>query len=196
MVRRLAITSVLLLLIMPVAWYELIHPQQFIDTLRTAELDFELARNAHERLRGIPFYASKADKLFAGFYGRRAARAERSELLEEAILWRLKALKYAPEDTLTRHRAGNIAGTTFAPLVRSVVPEYPTTSRSPSVVASTESTDGTVVWVTKSLPIEGTVRLNLHRLRNESSDIATQSIGVADTHTDVALSPVVHCSRL
>ena len=71
---RTAAASIVLLLLSPMFWYERIYPQQFITAVAQAE-QFVPAQRAYNRLRAIPFYRDKADRLWGEFGIRRMSWA-------------------------------------------------------------------------------------------------------------------------
>src|SRR5262249_16639054 len=73
-------------------WYEVVYPWRLTARLNEAIAEDRYALEIYQHLRGIPFYSGKADRLWAGLFERRAVRAASREQLDEAILWRLRAL--------------------------------------------------------------------------------------------------------
>jgi hypothetical protein len=73
---RVAMTAIVLLLLSPALWYELVYPRPYIDTLRMARAEeIGLASAAYGRLRRVPFYGARADALWGEFGLRRAQGA-------------------------------------------------------------------------------------------------------------------------
>ncbi len=69
-----AVAASLLLIGVPY-WYARMLPRPYVETLRLATVDYDVAVDAWEGLRRIPGYSQKADKLFAGVLARRSAQA-------------------------------------------------------------------------------------------------------------------------
>ena len=69
-----AIAAVLLLCGVPY-WYARLLPRPYVETLRLATVDYDVALDAYEGLRRIPGFGEQADELFAGVLERRSAQA-------------------------------------------------------------------------------------------------------------------------
>jgi len=89
---------------------------QQISTLEHALDDYGVALDAHRKLKRLPPYEAKANELLAGFYERRALRAEIVEDRDQAILWRLRAQGTHPTSERAR-RMGELAGLDYKQLI-------------------------------------------------------------------------------
>ncbi len=85
--RRIAIASVMVLLLGFGIWYTTFLSRPYINVLRTASEDYQVAYDAYLKLRRIPGYAGKADELLAEFWDRRARLAEARGNRDEALLF-------------------------------------------------------------------------------------------------------------
>ena len=138
--RRGTVASIILLVLTAGIWYEGIYPRQLTNRLNAAIAEDRYARDVYQLLRGIPFYSSKADRLWASLFDRRAARSEGEKNRDAALLWRLKALSILPTDRRARD-AALLIGDDYSQLVRSIhIPKgrYVALSRDGRVVAVDE----------------------------------------------------------
>jgi WD40 repeat protein len=94
------IVSIAAILLVIVITIEVIIPLQYINTIRTARDDVPILE--YNTLREIPGYSATAKNIFAEYWDRRALRAEAEEKRDEAVLYRLQALKV--KDTERRRR--------------------------------------------------------------------------------------------
>ena len=101
-VRALA-AAVLLLLGGGAYWYVAVLPKPYVETLRGVNRDLDLALDTHERLRAIPGFTGRADRLLAEFWDRQTRRAERRSDRDGAVLAGLEALRL--HDTEARRRS-------------------------------------------------------------------------------------------
>jgi hypothetical protein len=100
---RSTVASTILFLLSAGIWYEGIYPYQLANRLNAALAEDRYALDTYQLLRAIPFYAGKADGLWAALFDRRAETAEWEEKRDEALLLRLKALSVVPTDRRARN---------------------------------------------------------------------------------------------
>jgi hypothetical protein len=117
--RRWGGASALLLVLSAGIWFEGIYPYQLTSRLNAAIAEDRYAPDVYQLLRGIPFYSGRADRLWAGFFDRRAADAELNEKRDEALLWRLKAHSVVATDRRARE-AALLIGEDYRQLVRTI----------------------------------------------------------------------------
>ncbi len=108
-----------LLLLTAGIWSEGIYPYQLTMRLRAAIAEDRYTFDTYQFLRSIPFYSSKADQLWAGFFDQRATIAEGEEKRDEALLWRLKAMSIHPTDR-RRRAAALLIGVDYTKLKRTI----------------------------------------------------------------------------
>jgi hypothetical protein len=118
---RVAMAAIILLLLSPALWYELVYPRPDIRTLRIARSEeYRLARDSYDRLRGVPFYGGLADELWGEFFERRALLAAHQGRRDEALLFWLKALTVLPTRDEYRRAATQLIGTDYARLEKTI----------------------------------------------------------------------------
>jgi len=88
--RNIAVAIVAILLIGFFIWYTLILPSSYIVSIRVAQEYVPI--RAYNKLKGMPFYKTTAENLFADYWHRRALRSERQENRDSALIYHLKAL--------------------------------------------------------------------------------------------------------
>jgi WD40 repeat protein len=88
--RNIAVAAAALLLIGVVIYFTLLLPELYINEIRTAQEDVPI--DAYKKLKGIPFYETTADNLFAGYWQRRALRSVSRGNQDEGLIYLLKAL--------------------------------------------------------------------------------------------------------
>jgi AAA-like domain len=103
--RRLAVASIFLFLLSTVIWFEGIYPRQLTHRLNQAIAEDRYAVDVYQLLKGVPFYAGRADRLWAGLFDHRAERSEHLGQRDQALLWRLQALSVLPMDRRAREAA-------------------------------------------------------------------------------------------
>jgi WD40 repeat protein len=98
--RNITIASIAVILLVLVIVFWAILPLQYIETIRTARDDAPIP--AYKKLQKTPGFANKANDLFAEYWDRRALRNEAGQKRDEAVLYRLRAMKV--KDTEIRRR--------------------------------------------------------------------------------------------
>jgi len=139
--RRWGGATTILFLLTAGIWYEGIYPYQLANRLSAAVAQDRDAIDVYQFLHSIPFYSSKADRIRATLFDRRAANAGLRKKRDEAVLWRLKALSVLPTDR-RRREAALLIGEDYPQLVRTihlVESEKVVLSGDGHVVAVTES---------------------------------------------------------
>ena len=86
----MAVAATALLLIGVVIYFTLLLPRQYVNDIRLAQEDVPI--DAYKKLKGIPFYKTTADSLFADYWHRRALRSLSHEKRDEGLIYHLKAL--------------------------------------------------------------------------------------------------------
>jgi hypothetical protein len=89
--------------------------------LNEAIAEDRYALDTYQLLRGIPFYAGQADRLWAGLFERRAIRAAFQERRDESLLWWLKALSVPPSREEYRKAANQLIDGDYVRLVTTAV---------------------------------------------------------------------------
>jgi hypothetical protein len=158
--RMMAAAAVAVLLIGFIAWYAFILPESYIEAIRTAQED--VPNEPYNKLRGMPFYKTTAENLFAGYWRRRALRSVSEGNRDEGLLYYLKALK-VKELKDSRGEAGQVIGDDYKNLM--VTYRY---NRAVNSVAF--SPDGktimaaTELWLHQSIVSVGTTKPKANRL--------------------------------
>jgi hypothetical protein len=98
--RNITFGAIAVILIVLAITIEVIVPQIYIETIRSAQDDVPILQ--YNKLKKIPFYKGIADNLFAECWDRRALRAQEEKKWDEVVLYRLQALKV--KDTGIRRR--------------------------------------------------------------------------------------------
>jgi hypothetical protein len=168
--RRGTMASVILLLMTAGIWYEGIYPDQLTNRLNKAIAEDRYAVDTYQLLRGIPFYSSRADRLWAGLFDRRAEKDD--EFDDGTLLWRLKALSVFPTDH-RRSEAARLLGGVINQLIRTI--------RVFEVECDALSEDGRVVAVASR---DGTVRL----WRTDSGELIGKPVNLETPARSMALS--------
>jgi hypothetical protein len=158
--RMMAAAAVAVLLIGFIAWYAFILPESYIEAIRTAQED--VPNEPYNKLRGMPFYKTTAENLFAGYWRRRALRSVSEGNRDEGLLYYLKALK-VKELKDSRGEAGQVIGDDYKNLM--VTYRY---NRAVTSVAF--SPDGKTImaatewWLHQSIVSVGTTKPKANRL--------------------------------
>jgi hypothetical protein len=158
--RMMAAAAVAVLLIGFIAWYAFILPESYIEAIRTAQED--VPNEPYNKLRGMPFYKTTAENLFAGYWRRRALRSVSEGNRDEGLLYYLKALK-VKELKDSRGEAGQVIGDDYKNLM--VTYRY---NRAVNSVAF--SPDGKTImaatewWLHQSIVSVGTTKPKANRL--------------------------------
>jgi hypothetical protein len=144
--RNIAVVAAALLLSVIVTYFALILPRTYINDIRSAQEDVPI--DAYDNLKGIPFYKTTAENLFADYWHRRALRDVSQGKRDEGLIYHLKALQ-VKELKDRRKEAGQVIGDDYKKLM--------VTYRHNSPVSSVAfSPDGKTVLTGSS---DGTARL-------------------------------------
>jgi|GEM_PF-1904142 len=114
--RRMAVAAVAMLVLGFGLWLEVLRPRPYINNLRNALDDYQVAIDNYNQLRRSPGYAGKADELLAQFWERRALREENQEDRDKALLSRLKVLMAKITD-LRRSEVNRLISTDYRNLL-------------------------------------------------------------------------------
>jgi hypothetical protein len=144
--RNIAVAAAALLLIGVVIYFTLLLPGQYINEIRTAQED--VPTEAYNKLKGIPFYKTTADNLFADYWHRRALRNVSQGKRDKGLIYHLKGLKVKELKGL-RSEAGQVIGDDYKNLMV-------TYRHNRSVLSVAFSPDGKTVFTGSD---DGTARL-------------------------------------
>ena len=106
--RRIAVSSVAMLLLSFGFWYEILQPRPYIDELMRASEDYPA--QAYTELHKIPGYAGKADELLAEYWDRQAIRFAAIEDRDRTLFTRLQGLTAQDSDPRRREAALLVEG--------------------------------------------------------------------------------------